>query len=583
MNYINTILLLTGTLLFVSIIATTISARIGLPFLLIFLFVGMLAGEGGVGGIKFDNFYVATFVSQLCLAIILLDGGLNTKLQSIKMVIKPAGVLATWGVLATVLCLGTFIVCLLSAGSDWKMGFLIAAIVGSTDAAAVFGLLRNSGVRLTQKVKATLEVESGINDPIAILLVTILIQLILTPETTNFISLLTMLVEHLGLGFILGTVGGAILGVTLVRISLPQGLYALLIVSGGLLVFALTNLFSGSGFLAVYISGIIIGNLQRNKINYVLSVTDGLTWLAQASMFLVLGLLVSPQRLIEATPNAILIAVVLMCVARPFAVWTSLMFFHFTKNEKYYISWVGLRGAVPVALALLPTMMGVKGADLLFDIGFLVVIFSLLIQGSTMPLMANLCKVTLPPKIEADTTQSIWIGDKVSVDLFGYKVHKFSEAMGKNPFKIGRENGGESTRFFAMVRDDQLVDVKFSTQIQEKDFIWYVAPEKISASLARQFNNTRQEFSENLEFYGEFNINPDLLMADLVVAYGIDLDDSFKQLTASQYINTQQTSLPSPGDKVALGNDFYLTIKDTDEDNNIKQLFLKIPSKMDIV
>ncbi|QRN41182.1 MAG: potassium/proton antiporter [Neisseriaceae bacterium] len=578
MGTINAFFLLFGALLFFSIIATTLSARIGFPFLLIFLFVGMLAGEDGIGGIKFNNFYLATFVSQLCLAVILLDGGLNTKLQSIKMVLKPAGVLATWGVIATVLCLGVFATFLLPVNKDWKMGFLIAAIVGSTDAAAVFGLLRNSGVRLIDKVKATLEIESGANDPMAILLVTILIELILQPDITSFSSILLMLVQQLSLGFVVGIVGGIILGITLVRISLPQGLYALLVVSGGLLVFALTNLSGGSGFLSVYISGIIIGNLQRNKIGYVLSVTDGLAWLAQASMFLVLGLLVSVDRLISSAPSAMLIALLLIFVARPFAVWTSLMFFNFTKNEKYYISWVGLRGAVPVTLAILPVMMGVKDAYFLFDIGFAIVIFSLIIQGSTIPYMAKLFKVTLPAKIGANATQAIWVGDKAVVDLFGYKVQKGSEAIGKNPFKLGREVGDESIRFFSMLRDDELVDTKFSTQMQEKDFIWYVAPAEASESLARRFNNMGQEFSENLKFYGEFNVDRDLLMQDLAVAYGINLDDVSKELTASDYVKRELDSLPSAGDRVPLGDGFYLTVKDTDENNKITQLYLKIPS-----
>jgi len=245
LDWMNSLFLLCGALLFLSVVSTTLSARLGMPLLLVFLAVGMLAGEDGIGRIDFDNFVQANVISQLALAVILLDGGLRTRLESFRIALKPSAVLATWGVFATVLLLGLFTTFYL--GSDWKFGILMAAIVGSTDAGAVFSLLRNSGVRLNERVQATLEIESGANDPMAVFLVTALIGLIMQPERSGVLSFLWMLVLQLGFGLLLGWFGGKILAKLVGRLNLAEGLYALMIVSGGLLVFAFTNLIGGSG------------------------------------------------------------------------------------------------------------------------------------------------------------------------------------------------------------------------------------------------------------------------------------------------------------------------------------------------
>ena len=245
MDGINSLFLLGGLLLFLSVISTTLSARLGLPLLLMFLGVGMLAGEQGVGGIEFDNFFTATLIGQLALAVILLDGGLRTKLESFRIGLKPASILASWGVVATVGLLGVFAT--IYMGVDWRLGLLMAAIVGSTDAGAVFSLLRNSGVRLNERVQATLEIESGANDPMAIFLVTALIALTMNPEDAGVISFILMLLQQLGFGLAAGYFGGKVLARLVHRLNLAEGLYALMIVSGGLLVFAFTNLIGGSG------------------------------------------------------------------------------------------------------------------------------------------------------------------------------------------------------------------------------------------------------------------------------------------------------------------------------------------------
>ncbi len=254
MSGINALFMFAALLLFISVLASTLSARLGFPLLLLFLTVGMVAGEDGIGGIRFDDFFVAGMLGQAALGVILLDGGLRTRFDSFRVALKPAAVLATWGVIATVAILGAFILWLLDL--DWRYAFLLASIVGSTDAAAVFSLLGNSGVRLNRRVRSTLEVESGANDPMAILLVMLFIGLLLNEKQATWQDIVLMLGIQLGLGVLAGYIGGRILASLMSRLKLTDGLYPLLILSGGMLVFSLTNISGGSGFLAVYVCGI---------------------------------------------------------------------------------------------------------------------------------------------------------------------------------------------------------------------------------------------------------------------------------------------------------------------------------------
>ena len=482
MDGINSLFLLTGLLLFLSVISTTLSARLGLPLLLMFLGVGMLAGEEGIGGIQFDSFVTATLIGQLALAVILLDGGLRTSMESFRIALKPAAVLASWGVIATVALLGAFATFYM--GLDWRFGILMAAIVGSTDAGAVFSLLRNSGVRLNQRVQATLEIESGANDPMAIFLVTALIALTMQPEKAGVGAFLLMLVQQMGFGMAMGYVGGRVLARMVRRLHLAEGLYALLIVSGGLLVFAFTNLIGGSGFLAVYLAGILVGNRRSHATEHVLRVMDGLAWLAQASMFVVLGLLVTPTRLLEHGLDALLIAAFLMLVARPLAVWSSIWKFGYSRRELAYISWVGLRGAVPITLAMMPLMMGVPNARLLFDVAFAVVILSLLIQGATIPVVARWLRVTVPPKPEPADSREIWLSESTSVPLLAYEVVADSDVEGMHPDEVAQDLDLLATRCFALIRNHERQLLSLDTRLQAGDVAWYIVPEEQVDTLA---------------------------------------------------------------------------------------------------
>lgn len=571
MQQMNILFLVMAALLFVSVVATRMSARMGMPLLLVFLGVGMLAGEDGIGGIRFDSYAGAAMVGQLALAIILLDGGLRTRLETFRIAAKPAAVLASWGVVGSVILLGLFATFYLDV--DWKLGFLMAAIVGSTDAAAVFSLLRNSGVRLNSRVSATLELESGLNDPMAILLVSAFISLILQPEQFGLSDMLLLLVKQLGLGVLLGWAAGKLLAVLLSRIRLAEGLYSLMIASGGLMLFALTNIAGGSGFLAVYLAGVLIGNARNNATEHVLNVMDGLAWLAQAALFLVLGLLVAPSRLLEQGMHALVIAAVLIFIARPLVVWSSLKWFHYSRREIAYISWVGLRGAVPITLAIMPLMMGVPNSLLLFDVAFAVVILSLLIQGTTIPAVARWLKVVIPAAPEPLATREIWLGKTLSVLMQSFRVQGGSDAENSHPYVMTRDSRFADGRFFSLVRNGQTVPVGMNTRMQADDVVWYVLPEDKGEEFAGQFEGMN---ADEQNFYGEFVVRPDVKVGELAHAYGLAADPEEADLQLMTLFRRRFGDVPVAGDRIHVGG-IQITVKELDERSYIKWLGLKIP------
>lgn len=575
MEQLNILFFVMALLLFLSVLASRLSARLGMPLLLAFLGVGMLAGEEGLGGIKFDSFIGATFVSQMALAVILLDGGLRTKFETFRIALKPAAVLATWGVIASVALLGVFATFFL--GVDWKLGLLMAAIVGSTDAAAVFSLLRNSGVRLHQRIQASLELESGLNDPMAILLVTMLISLIMQPEETTAASALLMLVQQLGLGVVFGLASGKVLAWLLVRIPLAEGLYAILVASAGLLVFALCNMFGGSGFLAVYLAGVMVGNARNSSTEHVLTVMDGLAWLAQATMFVVLGLLVTPSQVWEKMPSALVIAAFLMLVARPLAVYTSIKWFRYSSRELTYISWVGLRGAVPVTLAIMPLMSGVPDAAMLFNVAFAVVLLSLLIQGTTIPFFAKKLDMVLPEKPEPLDSREVWLAKRLSVTLQSFKVAADSAAEHAHPYAMTREEQFRSGRLFALIRDGQTVNVGMNTQMQQNDIAWYVLPEEEGDEFAEQFAGGEWSRQEQA-FYGEFVVKPDIKVGDLAFAYGLKVDEGMEDKTLVEAFREYFGDVPVAGDKL-YWDGVCVTVRELDEHSYIRSIGLKLPKK----
>ena len=421
-------LLAAALLVFFSVLAGLFSARAGFSFLLVFLLAGILAGEDGPGGIVFDDVNLSFWVGNVALAVILLDGGLRTDFATFRTGLKPALLLASVGVVmsAALTAFGAWWL----MGLDWRLAMLLGSIVGSTDAAAVFALLRSSGVRLNERIAATLEIESGMNDPMAVYLTIAFIGIALAGTGGTAADggalgpwgeAIKALVQQFGLGGVIGGVAGVALAALLKR-SFPRfaaqqqgaasggGILALLCVSLGLAVFAGTSWVGGSGFLAVYVMGVTARARAREAVAPALSALDGYAWLSQAAMFLLLGLLLTPHQLLPGLAPALGVAAFLLLVARPLTVWLCLLPFHFERREVLYISWVGLRGAVPIVLAVFPLMAGVPGARTLFNAAFVVVLTSLILQGSTIALAARKLGLNLP-EADDESARRLVFGD----------------------------------------------------------------------------------------------------------------------------------------------------------------------------
>jgi potassium/hydrogen antiporter len=380
-------LLIGALLLAACILASKATDRFGMPLLLIFLLLGMLAGDDGPGGIQFDDVGVSALIGNLALAVIVFDGGLRTHLRTFQIGRFPALTLATVGVLVTAAIAGAAAMFLLDL--PVLEGLLCGAIISSTDAAAVFGLLRGHGIGLRERVGATLEIESGANDPMAVFLTLTLIDLVAQATHPSAWNLISDFLWDLGSGAVGGVVGGRILTEVLRRVRLSPGLAPLFVSTTGVGIFALVNSAGGSGLLAAYLAGIVVGNSRPPGIVRILSVHDGLVWLMQIGMFLILGLLVTPDEFIPLAPAALGVAAVLILVARPISVAACLVPFRFAPSEQAFIAWVGLRGAVPIILAMFPMLAGLPHSREIFNVAFFVVLVSLGLQGWTLPAVAR--------------------------------------------------------------------------------------------------------------------------------------------------------------------------------------------------
>jgi cell volume regulation protein A len=397
---INLLILIIGVLLLISVASSKLSDRFGIPALLLFLLIGMLAGSEGIGGIYFDDPSIAQSVGIFSLAIILFAGGLDTDWHKVKSAAGQSITLAMLGVLLTALLLGTAAHYLFDI--PFLQALLLGAIVSSTDAAAVFSLLRSKGVKLQSKISATLELESGSNDPMAVFLTVGIITLIQNPEQ-SWLNLIGLLFMQMIFGALIGWLSGHLFLLLINRIRLGyEGLYPVVTFSMVLLTFAVTALINGSGFLAVYVLGLMLARAEFLHKTSLTNFFNGLAWLSQIVMFLVLGLFVFPSHLIPIVLPGILLGGTLMFIARPLGVFLCLIPFKFSIKEKIFIAWVGLRGAVPIILATYPMIAGIDSTGLYFNSIFFIVILSILVQGTSIPLMARKLGVEdlTPPELE---------------------------------------------------------------------------------------------------------------------------------------------------------------------------------------
>lgn len=397
MHAFNLLLLASGLLVFVSLLAGVLSSRLGLPFLLVFLVAGMFVGVDGPIGVRFDNAQLSAWVGNAALAVILLEGGISTRMEIFRVGVRPALLLATVGVGLTAALVGAVAMSVMHIG--WRHGLLLGAIVGSTDAAAVFSLLRQTGVRLSERVSATLELESGLNDPMAVFLVLALISTL--KADAGSAEMAWLFVRQAGFGAAFGLLAGTAVAWLLRRLPLTVdhgGVLSLIIVSAGLAVFAAAGLVEGSGFLAIYLFGLRVRARAEPAAHAASSALDGFAWAAQATMFLLLGVLVSPHDMLMTLAPTLAVAAMLIFVARPLAVWVCLWPMGFGVRERLFIGWVGLRGAVPIVLALFPLIEKVPDSYRFFNAAFAVVLTSLLLQGTTLGWVAKRLGVVLPPE-----------------------------------------------------------------------------------------------------------------------------------------------------------------------------------------
>lgn len=392
-------LLVASVLLFLSVVAWKISSWLGVPALLFFLGIGMLAGSDGPGGIYFDNAFIAQSVGVVALAFILFAGGLDTQWKVVRPALGGALSLSTVGVLLTAIVIALFATFLLHF--SFLEGMLLGAIISATDAAAVFSVLGARSLQLRGKIVPLLELESGSNDPMSVFL-TIGVMRLLTEPQTSLLTIIVLFIQQMGIGAVCGIVLGVAAVFLISRFKLSVvALYPVVTIALVLLTYSLTALLGGSGFLAVYITGLILGNNPLQRVNQLMRFHSAISWLMQIAMFLILGLLVFPSHLPGVALGGLLITVVAIFVARPISVFVALLPVKITVQEKLFVSWVGLRGAVPIVLATFPLLSHMPDASFLFDLVFFIVLASVLLQGTTVSIVAQWLGVVVPPASDA--------------------------------------------------------------------------------------------------------------------------------------------------------------------------------------
>ncbi len=536
-------ILLGALLVLAGIMSSLVAMRFGAPLLLVFLIVGMLAGEAGPGGLQFDDVRTAYVVGSIALALILFDGGLRTRFATFRSVLAPAATLATAGVLLTAAVTAPVAKYLL--GMSWTEALLVGAVVASTDAAAVFFLIHAGGLRLRPRVGATLEVESGSNDPFAVLLTIILVEF-LTIGDRSWQHVLAVFAVQAVLGTVVGILGGRAIVFVLNRLALAQGLHAPFVTTSALVIFGLASVLHASGFLAVYLAGLVVGNRPTRAHNTVVVFLDAVTWLAQIVMFVLLGLLVWPARLVESIFPALAVAATLMFIARPAAVFLCLAPFRFSSREKAFISWVGLRGAVGIFLASIPLLVGLPNAHRYFDIAFVVVLSSLLIQGWTITAAARRLHIALPRHDPLPRRVELDLPGQLEQEIVGYPV-------AANSLYLKRGLLPSWARPTLVVREQKILSPLESQPVRAGDYVYVLAPPEKAQALDRFFVDMPPPSAPDPRLLGDFFVSGDVTLGALADIYGLSIAPQDTETTLADHFAQEIKRRPKQGDVVPLG------------------------------
>ncbi|MHA6645109.1 potassium/proton antiporter [Mesorhizobium sp. A623] len=542
--------------------SSLIAFRFGAPLLLLFLGIGLASGGDGLG-IQFDNPRIAYFVGSLALAVILFDSGFGTPLKVLRQAALPALSLATIGVLITTGVFGVAVYYLLDL--TWLESFLLGAAVASTDAAAVFFLLRAGEINLRERVRSTLEVESGTNDPIAIFLTITLVEIIAAnahPEAQVLLADLALgFLLNMGLGALVGILGGMAIVRFVDKLNLDHGLLPIFVLTLSLMVFAAAGTIGGSGFLAVYLAGLVAGNSDIRAVTMLKRFQGGMSWLAQIIMFLILGLFATPSQFPQLLLPAVLLGLFLIFVARPLAVWACLMPFRLPRPEVAFISWVGLRGAVSILLAITPLLGGLENGRLIFNTAFIVVLVSLVIQGWTVGPLARRLGLIVPARLGPLDKVELELPGSARHELLAYKVAAGSPvARGERiprwarPSLVVRE--GRSMRFQDMGR------------LAAGDNVYIFVPDRYPRLLDKLFASRAVVDPEDADFFGAFAVDPARPAAELETAYGIGLTEAERKLTVAALVIERLDGHAEYADRVPIGP-IELIVRDVDDKGHI--------------
>jgi len=544
LHHIDLQLLGYALLVLAGIASSLLARRFGAPLLLVFLIVGMLLGVDGPGGIRYDDTRFTFQIGSVALCVILFDGGLRTRAAAVRGAVAPAVVLATIGVVLTA--------GLTALAAQWFLhlgglqSLLLGTVLASTDAAAVFFLVRAGGLHLERRTGSTLEMESGANDPVAVFLAIALTGWLAAGEGGNAIVLATRIAWAMVVGIGLGYLGGRALVASLNRYSFPSGLHPWLAMAGAISLFALTNLIGGSGYLAVYLAGVVVANRPVRARADVLAVQDAATWFAQLVMFLLLGLLATPSKLMGVAVPALAVAAFLMFVARPVAVLACLLPFRFRAGEIGFIAWVGLRGAVGIFLASIPLLARLPGASLYFNVAFVVVLTSLIVQGWTLGRAAHLFGVAVPRRDPDTRRVQLDLPGQLDFELLGYRVPRGSIALDNAPWPL-------NVRLALVVREGRILTADEAGPLQANDYAYMLAPTATSRRLDWMFAGEDTGSTRRRPGFGDFLLPGDIALGTLAEFYDLNLPKRFARHTAARLFDERFDDQPQVGDHVAIG------------------------------